>query len=206
MRVRASPSARPLTPRSGLLCPAASITFQLRRGRPTHRSHGGQNNGTQQIHTTADRPEAQEATAPEPKAREAEQVTITGRLCADPVLRHTKSGKAVTTIRLAVNDGREPRSTRSWSGTAAHEVVCEYLRKGRRSRSGRPQERTCKPATAATATRRDHRLPGRVPLQTRPPGRGGGGIMTAPRIYVACLAAYNAGRLHGGWIDANQSG
>ncbi len=25
-----------------------------------------------------------------------------------------------------------------------------------------------------------------------------------PRIYVACLAAYNAGRLHGRWIDANQ--
>ena len=25
-----------------------------------------------------------------------------------------------------------------------------------------------------------------------------------PRIYVACLAAYNAGRLHGAWIDADQ--
>lgn len=25
---------------------------------------------------------------------------------------------------------------------------------------------------------------------------------TTPRIYVACLAAYNAGRLHGRWIDA----
>lgn len=25
-----------------------------------------------------------------------------------------------------------------------------------------------------------------------------------PRIYVACLAAYNAGRLHGEWIDATQ--
>jgi antirestriction protein len=29
--------------------------------------------------------------------------------------------------------------------------------------------------------------------------------MTAPRIYVACLAAYNNGRLHGDWIDADQS-
>ncbi|HLI60781.1 MAG TPA: antirestriction protein ArdA [Solirubrobacteraceae bacterium] len=28
--------------------------------------------------------------------------------------------------------------------------------------------------------------------------------MTTPRIYVACLAAYNAGRLHGAWIDADQ--
>ena len=27
---------------------------------------------------------------------------------------------------------------------------------------------------------------------------------TAPRVYVACLAAYNNGRLHGEWIDADQ--
>ena len=27
---------------------------------------------------------------------------------------------------------------------------------------------------------------------------------TTPRIYVACLAAYNSGFLHGSWIDANQ--
>ncbi len=27
---------------------------------------------------------------------------------------------------------------------------------------------------------------------------------TAPRIYVACLAAYNNGKLHGTWIDADQ--
>lgn len=26
-----------------------------------------------------------------------------------------------------------------------------------------------------------------------------------PRIYVACLAAYNNGHLHGGWIDAHQN-
>jgi antirestriction protein len=28
--------------------------------------------------------------------------------------------------------------------------------------------------------------------------------MTDIRIYVACLAAYNNGKLHGAWIDANQ--
>lgn len=28
---------------------------------------------------------------------------------------------------------------------------------------------------------------------------------TTPRIYVACLAAYNNGKLHGEWIAANQS-
>lgn len=27
---------------------------------------------------------------------------------------------------------------------------------------------------------------------------------TRPRIYIACLAAYNNGRLHGAWIDADQ--
>lgn len=27
---------------------------------------------------------------------------------------------------------------------------------------------------------------------------------TTPRIYVACLAAYNNGHLHGAWIDADQ--
>jgi len=26
-----------------------------------------------------------------------------------------------------------------------------------------------------------------------------------PRIYVACLAAYNSGKLHGEWIDASQT-
>jgi len=26
----------------------------------------------------------------------------------------------------------------------------------------------------------------------------------APRVYVACLASYNSGILHGAWIDANQ--
>ena len=28
--------------------------------------------------------------------------------------------------------------------------------------------------------------------------------ITKPRVYVACLAAYNNGHLHGAWIDANQ--
>lgn len=30
-------------------------------------------------------------------------------------------------------------------------------------------------------------------------------MSTTPRIYVACLAAYNNGILHGEWIDADQS-
>lgn len=31
-----------------------------------------------------------------------------------------------------------------------------------------------------------------------------GADKTTPKIYVACLAAYNSGYLHGGWIDAHQ--
>ena len=45
----------------------------------------------------------------------------------------------------------------------------------------------------------------REPRLPRVRGRGGRGMTTSPRIYVACLAAYNAGHLHGRWIDADQS-
>lgn len=91
--------------------------------------------------TTAPAPEPVEAA---PVEQQAEQVTVTGRLCADPVLRHTKSGKAVTTIRVAVNKPGEEATFHSvvvWNRTA--EVVCEFLRKGRRVEvTGRPQERS----------------------------------------------------------------
>ena len=30
-------------------------------------------------------------------------------------------------------------------------------------------------------------------------------MTSTPKIYVACLAAYNNGKLHGAWIDADQS-
>lgn len=92
---------------------------------------------------------ALEATDAAPVATEAqeatpEKVTLVGRLCADPVLRHTKSGKAVTTIRLAVNKPDAQPSFHSvvvWERTA--EVVCEYLRKGRDVEvSGRTHERS----------------------------------------------------------------
>ena len=86
-------------------------------------------------------------TTPEAPAAETEpqiRVTLVGRLCADPVLRHTaSSGNAVTTIRLAVNDGPEAtfHSVVAWGRTA--EVVCQYLRKGRLVQAeGRTQERS----------------------------------------------------------------
>ena len=37
-----------------------------------------------------------------------------------------------------------------------------------------------------------------------PLGETGGTGGNTPRIYAACLAAYNSGRLHGRWIDATQ--
>ncbi len=45
-----------------------------------------------------------------------------------------------------------------------------------------------RPETANTSPSRDH----------------GSQTEGGPRIYVACLAAYNNGRLHGRWIDADQ--
>ena len=38
----------------------------------------------------------------------------------------------------------------------------------------------------------------------RPGGEAGSRDGDSPRIYAACLAAYNNGRLHGRWIDATQ--
>ncbi len=82
------------------------------------------------------------ATPEAKKAPEQEQITLVGRLCADPVLRHTKSGKPVSTIRIAVNEPDPDPAFHSvvvWNRTA--EVVCEYMRKGRRVEVlGRPHE------------------------------------------------------------------
>lgn len=95
--------------------------------------------------TTTTRKTSKAATpkADKPEAP-AQTISITGRLCADPVLRHTtSSGRAVATIRVAVNDGPEPKfhSVVVWGRTA--EVVCQYLKKGRLVQvSGRTQERT----------------------------------------------------------------
>lgn len=62
-----------------------------------------------------------------------ERITLVGRLCADPILRRTKTtGKAVTNIRVAVNppDGEATFHTVIvWERDA--ENVCKYLRKGR---------------------------------------------------------------------------
>jgi single-strand DNA-binding protein len=88
--------------------------------------------------TTASEPAAAPETAP------SDQVTLIGRLCADPVLRHTASGIAVTNLRIAVNHEDADTTFHSvvaWKLTA--QAVCRYLKKGRRVEViGVPRERT----------------------------------------------------------------
>lgn len=59
--------------------------------------------------------------------------TISGNLVADPELRSTPSGKAVTTLRVAVSDYRSLKETRyvdidQWEDTAT--AATEHLTKG----------------------------------------------------------------------------
>lgn len=71
------------------------------------------------------------------------RATLICRLTRDPELRHTKNGRAVATLRVAVNDGPEPtfHDVVVWGRTA--EVVCQYMRKGRLVHvEGRIQPRT----------------------------------------------------------------
>ena len=91
---------------------------------------------------------APEASAPAPVSEPEQAVdnrtTLTGRLCADPVLRHTSSGRAVANLRLAVNPPEGEATFHDvvvWGRTA--EVECEFLKKGRLVEvTGRSQERS----------------------------------------------------------------
>lgn len=65
------------------------------------------------------------------------KVTLMGRLTAEPELRRTTSGTAVTSFSLAVERSKARDGNKetdfidvvAWSGTA--ELVCKYLDKGR---------------------------------------------------------------------------
>ncbi len=70
------------------------------------------------------------------------RVTITGRLVADPELRYTAAGVAVTRMRLALRgtEGVIYQEVVAWNRLA--EVTAEHLEKGRRVRvDGRLQGR-----------------------------------------------------------------
>ena len=80
--------------------------------------------------TTA--PEATPTPQAAPEPTDGEQVTLTGRLTADPILRRTKTGIAVTNFRIAVNhdDGTATfHSVVAWKRSA--EVVAKFMKKGR---------------------------------------------------------------------------
>jgi single-strand DNA-binding protein len=89
-------------------------------------------------------PEATPAPEASPETTPDDQVTLTGRLTADPALRHTASGIAVTNLRIAVNHPDAEATFHSvvaWKRTA--EVVSQYLKKGRLVEvTGRPHERS----------------------------------------------------------------
>jgi single-strand DNA-binding protein len=100
-------------------------------------------------------PKASERLGSSPAPDRAE---LTGRLVADPELRHTPTGKAVCNFRIAVNhdDGRaaEFHSCQSW-GPLAETVIAKYARKGRLvtvKGRGRTDQYTGKDGVARTRT------------------------------------------------------
>ena len=64
------------------------------------------------------------------------QVNLIGRVGADPELRYTGSGKAVTEINLAVDDGFGENKRTAWIGVtiwgSTAECAGKYVRKGDR--------------------------------------------------------------------------
>jgi single-strand DNA-binding protein len=76
-------------------------------------------------------PDNSAPTLPTSRGPALNRAALICRLTRDPELRHTKNGRAVSTLRVAVNDGPEPafHDVVVWGRTA--EVVCEYMRKGR---------------------------------------------------------------------------
>jgi single-strand DNA-binding protein len=59
------------------------------------------------------------------------RVTLLGRLTADPVLRFTSSGVAVSNIRLVTNDRDEPEYHDLVLWRQLAELAAKYLAKGR---------------------------------------------------------------------------
>ena len=91
-------------------------------------------------------PRARKTASASPEAPQFPPDTVlVGRLVADPVLRTTKSGMPVSTIRIAVNASDAATTFHNvivWKKTA--EAVCRYLAKGRLVEvRGRAQERQC---------------------------------------------------------------
>jgi single-strand DNA-binding protein len=90
-------------------------------------------------------------------AKDLNVCCFTGRLCADPELKYTPSGVAVSSLRLAVNKAKEENGEKAdfltvevWRGAA--EFAAQYLTKGSQvSIHGRLRVR---PWVAADGTKR----------------------------------------------------
>ena len=65
---------------------------------------------------------------------------LQGRLTADPELRHTPSGVAITSFRLASDTGRKTKDGQKITNFIDHRLLCPLLRqqegRGRRRPSG----------------------------------------------------------------------
>ena len=87
------------------------------------------------------------------------RVVLVGNLTRDPELRHTPSGMAVCSLRLAVNTRRKDGATGQWTEKpnyfdvtvwgAQGENCAQYLSKGRAASSGA----SGRPRTARSARR-----------------------------------------------------
>jgi single-strand DNA-binding protein len=91
--------------------------------------------------TTAPEAQASVPESTETKQYEPDSVLV-GRLTADPQLRQTQNGKAITSLRVAVQetDPQQYIDIVCFGRTA--EVCCQYLKRGRRVQAtGRQQER-----------------------------------------------------------------
>jgi single-strand DNA-binding protein len=74
---------------------------------------------------------AQEQTSTKSRGPSVNRVTLIGRCVADPELRFTGSGKAVTSLRVATNDRQDVQyhDLVCWNGLA--EIAGQHLSKGR---------------------------------------------------------------------------
>jgi single-strand DNA-binding protein len=78
--------------------------------------------------TSTEKPETSQQTS---RSNSVNQVTLVGRLVADPQLRETGNGKHVTTVRIATNTGAsaEFHNVVLWGQLA--DFATGYLKKGR---------------------------------------------------------------------------
>jgi len=86
---------------------------------------------TKQSTTTKTSTEKPETTQQSSRSNSVNQVTLVGRLVADPQLRETGTGKHVTTVRIATNNGAsaEFHNVVLWGQLA--DFATNYLTKGR---------------------------------------------------------------------------